>query len=104
MKKSSLERKKKKSKQIATAEGDSELGKNEDGNTVRKSTNKDGKKGKEEMKEKKKEQEMKSAAAPKELSSPVVEKKKSYFAYKAREGPKNLGAKEIPQVILLAYE
>ena len=27
-----------------------------------------------------------------------VEKKKSFYAYKAREGPRNLGAKELPQV------
>ena len=54
-------------------------------NTDVKNENKDGK-----------EEENKSQTGA--AGAPSLEKKKSYYAYKAREGPRNLGSKEIPQV------
>jgi len=53
-------------------------------NTDVKNENKDGK-----------EEENKSQTGA--AGAPSLEKKKSYYAYKAREGPRNLGSKEIPQ-------
>lgn len=58
---------------------------------------KESKSEKEEIKEQKEEEKK---VVKSEASTPNVEKKKSYFAYKAREGPRNLGTKEIPQVDL----
>ncbi|XP_065063673.1 replication factor C subunit 1-like [Rhopilema esculentum] len=53
---------------------------------------------------KKEEESKKTPEKPKEASeekkkqeATPVEKKKSFYAYKAREGPRNLGAKELPQ-------
>ena len=59
----------------------------------KKLTSKEDKGEKDEKKQRKEEDGDKE-----ETATPIAEKKKSYFAFKAREGPRNLGAKEVPQV------
>ena len=61
---------------------------------VEETQGKERKVSKEEGKNEKEEGKSQKGAT----GAPSAEKKKSYFAYKAREGPRNLGSKELPQV------
>ena len=87
----------------SVTQGNSSLGKKKKSSTVAETVSSEKEKiSKKENKDvnnenkDRKEEESKSETGAAGTSS--IEKKKSYFAYKAREGPRNLGSKEIPQV------
>ena len=85
-----------------TKENTSLMKKKKTSSPEKKTPGKDRKASKEENIEKKDENENKKdeeSGIPKgPTGTPSVERKKSYYAYKAREGPRNLGSKELPQV------
>ena len=61
---------------------------------VEETQRKERKVSREDRKSEKEEDKSQKGAA----GAQSAEKKKSYFAYRSREGPRNLGSKELPQV------